>query len=58
MATRIGSLGQLLPGIEAKLVNVTAIERRGVPHVRARISCWAICDTTTQRAAAASFGSR
>ena len=34
MATRIGSVGQLLPGIEAKLVPVSGIERGGVLHVR------------------------
>jgi acyl-[acyl-carrier-protein]-phospholipid O-acyltransferase/long-chain-fatty-acid--[acyl-carrier-protein] ligase len=34
MATRIGSVGQLLPGIEAKLVPVAGIERGGVLHVR------------------------
>jgi acyl-[acyl-carrier-protein]-phospholipid O-acyltransferase/long-chain-fatty-acid--[acyl-carrier-protein] ligase len=34
MATRIGSVGQLLPGMEARLVPVTGIERGGVLHVR------------------------
>jgi acyl-[acyl-carrier-protein]-phospholipid O-acyltransferase / long-chain-fatty-acid--[acyl-carrier-protein] ligase len=34
MATRIGSVGQLLPGMEAKLVPVPGIERGGVLHVR------------------------
>jgi acyl-[acyl-carrier-protein]-phospholipid O-acyltransferase/long-chain-fatty-acid--[acyl-carrier-protein] ligase len=34
MATRIGSVGQLLPGMEARLVPVPGIERGGVLHVR------------------------
>ena len=34
MATRIGSVGQLLPGMEAALVPVAGIERGGVLHVR------------------------
>jgi acyl-[acyl-carrier-protein]-phospholipid O-acyltransferase/long-chain-fatty-acid--[acyl-carrier-protein] ligase len=34
MATRIGSVGQLLPGMEARLVAVPGIERGGVLHVR------------------------
>jgi acyl-[acyl-carrier-protein]-phospholipid O-acyltransferase/long-chain-fatty-acid--[acyl-carrier-protein] ligase len=34
MATRIGSVGQLLPGMEARLVPVSGIERGGVLHVR------------------------
>jgi acyl-[acyl-carrier-protein]-phospholipid O-acyltransferase/long-chain-fatty-acid--[acyl-carrier-protein] ligase len=34
MATRIGSVGQLLPGMEGKLVPVPGIERGGVLHVR------------------------
>jgi len=34
MATRIGSVGQLLPGMEASLVPVRGIERGGVLHVR------------------------
>ena len=34
MATRIGSVGQLLPGMEAKLVPVEGIERGGTLHVR------------------------
>ena len=33
MATRIGSFGQLLPGMEAALVPVAGIERGGVLHV-------------------------
>ena len=33
MATRIGSVGQLLPGMEAALVPVAGIERGGVLHV-------------------------
>ena len=34
MATRIGSVGQLLPGMQARLVPVAGIERGGVLHVR------------------------
>lgn len=34
MATRTGSVGQLLPGMEAKLVPVPGIERGGVLHLR------------------------
>jgi len=34
MATRIGSVGQLLPGMEAKLVPVPGIDRGGVLHLR------------------------
>ena len=34
MATRIGSVGQLLPGIEVALVPVPGIDRGGVLHVR------------------------
>jgi acyl-[acyl-carrier-protein]-phospholipid O-acyltransferase/long-chain-fatty-acid--[acyl-carrier-protein] ligase len=34
MATRIGSVGQLLPGMEARFVPVPGIERGGVLHVR------------------------
>lgn len=33
-ATRIGSVGQLLPGMEARLVPVPGIERGGMLHVR------------------------
>ena len=34
MATRIGSVGQLLPGMEARLVPVPGIDRGGVLHLR------------------------
>ena len=34
MATRTGSVGQLLPGMEARLVPVPGIDRGGVLHVR------------------------
>jgi acyl-[acyl-carrier-protein]-phospholipid O-acyltransferase/long-chain-fatty-acid--[acyl-carrier-protein] ligase len=34
MATRLGSVGQLLPGMQARLVPVPGIERGGVLHVR------------------------